>query len=103
MTTMVNDKKSLVKILIGNRDRIKSYGVSTLGIFGSFASDQARKESDIDFLVEFKSGQKNYRNFINLQYLLEEITGRKVELVTLMSISPYLKDEILKEVEYAQI
>jgi predicted nucleotidyltransferase len=45
-------------------------------------------------------GKKNFRNFIHLAFFLEDLLNRKVELVTPESLSPYLKPNILKEIEY---
>ncbi len=68
--------------------------------FGSFVRNQATEKSDVDFIVEFKEGQKNYDNFINLVFFLEDLLRRKVELLKQQSISPFLEPEIMKEVEY---
>jgi predicted nucleotidyltransferase len=58
------------------------------------------EQSDVDLLVEFQQGEKSYDNFIDLAFLLEELTGRKVELVTPESLNKYLAPHILNEVEY---
>jgi uncharacterized protein len=49
---------------------------------------QQTPESDIDLLVDFEKGQKTYDNFIELSFLLEELLGRPVELLTQESLSP---------------
>jgi predicted nucleotidyltransferase len=54
----------------------------------------------VDLIVEFVRGKKNFRNFINLAFFLEELLQRKVEVVTPESLSPYMKPIILKEVDY---
>jgi hypothetical protein len=54
----------------------------------------------VDLLVEFEPGGKTFRNFISLVFFLEDLLHRKVELVTPESISPYMRDEILKEAEH---
>jgi hypothetical protein len=53
----------------------------------------------VDFLVEFEPGLKTYDNFLGLSYLLEEILGRSVELVTSEALSPYLGPRILLEAQ----
>jgi uncharacterized protein len=78
-------------------------GVKRVGLFGSFSRGENKEGSDIDFLVEFNEGQKSYDNFIELSFLLEEIFKNKVDLLTLESLSPYLKPYILKEIEFAVI
>jgi predicted nucleotidyltransferase len=78
-------------------------GVRRLGLFGSFARGEERPDSDIDILVEFAQGKKSFDAFMQLSFLLEELLGQPVELVTVESLSPYLGPHILKEVEYAAI
>ena len=41
-----------------------SHGVRRLGLFGSHVRGEEREESDIDLIVEFEEGKKNYDNFI---------------------------------------
>ena len=99
MNPIVSNKEGLLSILASHRGNIKDFGVKQLGLFGSFVRDEQRAESDIDFLVDFEPEQYKYRNFINLAYYLEELLGRKVEVVTRSGLSPYLAPHILKEVE----
>lgn len=95
----VQSKQSLIVILKGNSSKLKSYGVAKLSIFGSFANNKPTPESDIDFLVEFAPDKKNYDNFINLSFYLEELLGRRVELITPQSLSKYIGPHILKNAE----
>lgn len=77
------------------------FGVKRIGIFGSSARGEAKKDSDIDVLVEFEKGKKTFDNFMELTFFLEEVFGRKVDLVTKEALRPELKASILKEVAYA--
>ncbi len=54
-------------------------------------------------LVEFAPGRKTFDNFMQLAFYLEELFGRKVELLTPESLSPYLGPRILREVEYVSL
>jgi hypothetical protein len=90
----------LIETLQANEAKIRSYGVRRLGIFGSTAREEHDSESDVDLLVEFQKGSKTFDNFINLVLFLEELLGRKVELITTDSLSPYIGPRILEEVEY---
>jgi predicted nucleotidyltransferase len=100
MSTLVQTKPKLLDLLFQNRDTIKSFGIKELGLFGSFVSNKnINKDSDIDFLIDFLPHQKNYDNYIRLVFFLEELTGRKIELVTRESLSPYIGPHILKQVE----
>ncbi|MEX6493592.1 nucleotidyltransferase domain-containing protein [Fusobacterium animalis] len=57
------------------------YGIFEIGLFGSYAKDNADDNNDIDVLVklEFKKGM--YQNFCELQKELEKIFNRKVDLI----------------------
>jgi len=79
--------------------QIAALGVLRLGLFGSFARDEAQSSSDVDLLVEFAPEAKTFDAFMQLAFLLEDALGRPVELVTPESLSPYLGPRILEEVE----
>ena len=96
-------RRKIINSIKKSRARLSSLGVKSIGLFGSFVRGQASRESDVDLLVEFDSGKKTYDNFIDTCFLLEELLGRKVELVTTDSLSPYIKPYILKEVEYVTL
>lgn len=76
------------------------HGVKRLGIFGSYAREEERTDSDIDLIVEFAPGKKSYDNFIDLCFFLEELLGHKVDLLTLESVSPFIRPYIEKDVRY---
>ncbi|MBU3714287.1 MAG: nucleotidyltransferase family protein [Ferruginibacter sp.] len=97
-------KAELLTLLFNHKDTIKSFGVNDLGLFGSFVTGKnINKDSDVDFLIEFSPNKKTYDNFIGLTFFLEELLGRKIELVTRESLSPYIGPHILKQVEHVGI
>ena len=96
-------KSDIIKFLQENRDLIHSYGVKKIGLFGSFVRNTQNHKSDIDLLVEFDSERLRYENYINLAYYIEDNLNRKVDLVTVDSLSPYIGPHILKEVEYVSL
>lgn len=73
------DKEYILKKL-ADIDK-KKYSILEIGLFGSYAREEATNESDIDIIVkiEFKKGM--YRNFCALQEELENTFGKKVDLV----------------------
>jgi predicted nucleotidyltransferase len=100
MQTKVDTKASLIKQLSSRNAEIKSFGVKSLSVFGSFAKDaHIRPDSDVDFLVDFEPDKKTYDNFMELSFYLENLLGRRIELVTPQSLSKYIGPAILKEAE----
>ena len=100
MQSMINNKTILIKQLTAHQKEIKALGVKQLGVFGSFAKGVGiHKDSDVDLLVEFEQGKKTYDNFMDLSFFLEELLGRKIELITQQSLSKYIGPHILKQVE----
>jgi len=79
----------------------KLFGVATIGIFGSFVRGEARPDSDVDVLVTFRKGMKTFDNYMNCKFYLEDLFGRKVDLVMKGAIKKRLKPYILGEVVYA--
>ena len=100
MDTPVHTKEKTLSLIEEHQDRIKALGVKKLGLFGSFVREEQSVESDIDLLVEFEQGKKTFDNFIQLSFFFEDLFKRRVELVTLESLSPYIGPHIMNEVEY---
>ncbi len=69
---------------------------SMIGVFGSMARGEATDQSDIDLLLKF-SKRKSLLTLVKLERELSASIGRKVELLTEASISPYLRGRIKKE------
>jgi len=96
-------KNEILDAIRRNQSQIRILGVKRLGLFGSFVRGEQRADSDVDLLVEFEEGQKTFDHFIQLSFLLEDLLGRKVELVTSDSLSPHIGPYILREVEYVSL
>lgn len=77
----------------------EKFKVNRIGIFGSYARGEELRGSDVDILVEFN--EPIGWEFIDLKGFLEEILGKKVDLVTKKALKPQLRDKILNEVVYA--
>ena len=72
--------------------------VSMASIFGSMASGESKKKSDIDLLVRFPI-RKSLLAVVRLERELFEALGRKVDLLTEAALSPYLRERIMKELQ----
>lgn len=88
--------------MINRYDLEKKYGIKRIGVFGSFAKNEQKETSDIDVLVEFEKGAKTFDNYMDLKFFLEELFGRKVDLVIFDALKPDIKDRVLREVRYAE-
>jgi uncharacterized protein len=93
------NKAIIYRELLHHKATLEKYGVTEIGLFGSFVRDQGTDESDIDFLVDFEHGKKTFKNYMDLAFFLEELFQRKVEIVTRLGLSPYIGPHILKTVE----
>ncbi|WDN87755.1 uncharacterized protein BuS5_00723 [Desulfosarcina sp. BuS5] len=80
------------------RDKIvqlaDKYGAKNIRIFGSFARGENNSESDADFLVNMEG---SLLRRIALMQDLEDLLGRKVDVVTEKSVHWYVRERIMKE------
>lgn len=103
MAETITNKNQIISLLQQNEQKIKSFGISKIGLFGSFVSGSQDNNSDVDLIVEFEKGRKSYKSFIELAFFLEELLGRKVDLLTEKSLNPYFGQRILNETEYVPL
>jgi len=75
------------------------YHVKNLSLFGSVARGEARRESDLDVLVEFEPGCTPGLDFVTLQDELTEIFDRSVDLRTPDDLSRYFRDTVVREAQ----
>ena len=91
------------KVVTDNLDKIRklceAFLVKELYVFGSASSGKMHKDSDIDFLISFQSiSPDQYTdNYFAMHYGLEDYLGKKVDLLTVNSLSnPYFIQEVEK-------
>ena len=101
MSTGVQTKGEVFKILSDHSAQLQKLGVKKVGLFGSFRRGEQNQDSDIDLLIQFEPAKKNFDNFMCLSALLEDLLQRRVEIITTEALSPYIGPHILREVEYA--
>ena len=98
---MMFNKQHIFSLLTQRRAELEKFGVSKIGLFGSYVRGEQKDDSDIDLLVDFEKEKKTFDNFMNLCFYLDELfSGKKVEVVTTGGLSKYIGPYILKEVEY---
>jgi predicted nucleotidyltransferase len=75
------------------------FGVTSLALFGSTARDVANKKSDIDILVAF-DGPATSVKYFGVQFLLEDLFGCRVDLVTEKALRLELRTLVKQEAIY---
>lgn len=86
-------EKNIPKII----DLCKKHKVHKLFVFGSILTNRFNDNSDIDLVVDFKKGEiiDYFENFFDLKYSLEDLLGRKIDLLEEQTIkNPYLKKNV---------
>jgi|ERR1044072_798895 predicted nucleotidyltransferase len=92
-------KPKVFDTIKANEERIKSFGVRSLSLFGSSARNEHTFQSDLDFVVEFE--KKSFDSYMDLKFFLEDLFERRVDLVLADGIKPRLRAVILKEAVHA--
>ena len=91
-------RDEILETIQANREKIRSYGVASLSLFGSFARNESSEDSDIDLLVAYESGQPGgLFEFLRLLNFLEDILGRTVDLVMSDALREDIRQHVLQE------
>ena len=97
----MNTKKEILAFLQANQTLLKEkYHVSKIGLFGSFARDEATVESDVDIIIELDNVDNVYDVKSSLREYLSQAFGRSVDLAREKYLKPYAKEQILKDTVY---
>jgi len=82
------------------RDQIftiaRQYGARNVRIFGSIARGEGKRDSDLDVLVDLEPG-RSLLDIIAIKQDLEDLLNTKVDVVTEAAVSPYIRDEVLRQ------
>jgi hypothetical protein len=86
-----------------NNDKVaefcRRHHIRKLAFFGSVVRQDFRPDSDVDVLVEFEPGHVPGLAFIAMQDELSQLLGRRADLNTIGFLSPYFRDDVLREAE----
>jgi predicted nucleotidyltransferase len=85
----LDEKKSFLK---------KQYHVDAIGLFGSYARDEATQKSDIDIVIS--TSVKSFTNRYNLKKYLEDAFKKPVDIGYYDSLRTFIKKEIAKDIIY---
>lgn len=77
----MSGKDKIIKAINGSTKEISAFGVKRIGLFGSYAGDHQNVRSDVDILVEFNKGEKEFDNYMGLKLYLEKLFHCRIDLV----------------------
>ena len=91
------DRTQVLKLLTQHKPALaQRFGVTGLALFGSTVRNTARPDSDVDVLIAF-DGPATSARYFGVQFYLEDLLGRPVDLVTDKALRPALRPYIEKE------
>lgn len=94
------DREQILAFLQKHKDELQSqFGVTRLGLVGSFARGEAREDSDIDLVVSLQS-ENRFRSFFGLLHYLQDNLHEHIDLATEESLNPLVKETILRDIHY---
>ncbi len=97
-------KQEIIKTIQDNKELIKSFGVTEIGLFGSYVRNEQTETSDIDFLVDIIKERKTLKNYIDFCDTLETLFNtNKIDVVSKKGLSEFIGPHILNEVTYVEI
>ena len=76
------------------------FGVTRMGIFGSFVRGEQAASSDIDMIVDIEKARKNIHSFLQLKRFLEKELEKKIDLGFEHSLKPIVRDKIREKIIY---
>ncbi|MFP7754791.1 nucleotidyltransferase family protein [Thermodesulfobacteriota bacterium B35] len=94
---MLNVEEILKKLRELKPELTERYKVRDIGLFGSFARQEQRLDSDIDLLVEF-GDEADLFDLIGLSLYLEEVFGCSVDVVPRKALREELREAVLQQV-----
>lgn len=94
-------KENILAILKTHKPEFVKYGVSTVGLFGSYLHGSPSAQSDIDLLIDFEPEKESFDNYMAVYDIFEKLfKNERVEIVTKNGLSKYIGPKILNNVIY---
>ncbi|MCX6364178.1 MAG: nucleotidyltransferase family protein [Actinobacteria bacterium] len=91
-------RREALRRLDRNREKLRTFDVRHISVFGSTARDQATLHSDVDVLVEFHpEARVGLFTFVRLLDFLSDVMGTRIDLATPAALRPEMRAEILAE------
>jgi hypothetical protein len=101
--------EEIINLLKTNKDVLEKYKVKRIGLFGSYVRGEQKKKSDIDLVVEFdlpafgKDFEGLFDIFMDLSFYLEDLLGKKVDILTPISIESIRIKEVAEAIKRSVI
>ncbi len=97
----MTNKKFILSELKSKQSEIASYGIKSIGLFGSYVRNENNENSDIDILIDFEPEKETFDNYMAVYDILEKLfSNQRVEIVTKNGLSPHIGPNILNKVKY---
>ena len=81
------------------KENSKKYGITNLGIFGSYSKGVATDDSDIDIVIETR--EPDIYKLVHIKDELEKLFNKPVDIIrNREKMNPYLKKRIEKDAQY---
>jgi hypothetical protein len=94
------DREQILTFFREHKDELQErFGVTRLGLVGSYARDEAKADSDIDIVVRLQS-DNTFRSFFGLLHFLQDNLQTRIDLATEASLKPQIRESILKDIRY---
>ncbi|MDJ1177390.1 nucleotidyltransferase family protein [Roseofilum sp. BLCC_M91] len=90
------NQETVISTLKEHLETLHNLGVKSLELFGSVARNEARPDSDLDFLVEFE-GQITFDAYMDLKFFLEDLFTKKVDLVIKEDLKPRIREVVINQ------
>ena len=100
---IILDRNKIMQVFENNSDKLRVYGIKQIGLFGSYARDEQKEDSDVDIIVDFEEGKLNFRNYMGLALFLEDLLNKRVDLVIQKDLREEIRPNVMEDVKYAPI
>lgn len=92
-------REKVLSLLKEHLEEIQGFKIQRISIFGSVARNQDNPQSDIDILIKF-DGPPSYDLYMDLKFFLEDLLGRRVDLITedalRTEIRPFVEKDLIR-------
>lgn len=94
-------RENILSILKTHKYELSKFGVSEIGLFGSYLHNKQSSKSDIDLIIDFEPEKENFDNYMAVYDIFENLfKNERIEIVTKNGLSRHIGPKILKDVIY---